>query len=467
MPEKESKGRTEERGAEETMQLFAGMTESVATKLGFIAERAAREKELVFNQVMHHINEESLKASYQELKKDTATGVDGVSWKEYGEKLEENIKRLMERIKKMSYRPQAVRRVNIPKENGKLRPIGIPTIEDKMVQKAMSWVMEAIYEANFHESSYGFRRGKGCHQALKRINGLMREQPINHVIEVDIKGYFDNVSHGKLKEVIERRINDKRFVRYIVRFLKSGYMEKEAFVETEKGTPQGGNLSPMLANVFMHYVVDEWIEKEVKPRMKGKVHMVRYCDDFVILVQYQEEAQKIREELGDRLKTYELEINDEKSQVMSFGRYERENAKRAGRKANTFDFLGITHYCAASRWGRFKVGRQTSQKRFRRSIKEMEAWLKAVRNTEKLRGLWAKLITKMKGHYAYYGVSDNIYSLGKYYQRVMKMIFKWLNRRSQRQSFNWSQFNLHLEKYPLPEPKIMHRFYAPLKIGEA
>ena len=333
------------------MQLFVGMTESVETKLGFVAERAKRDKSAIFDRVMHLINEESLKASFQQLRKDGAVGIDGISWEEYDKQLEANIKGLMGRIRKMSYRPQPVRRVYIPKDNGEQRPIGIPAIEDKMVQKAMSRVMEAIYEQYFHEESYGFRTGRGCHQALKKVNDLMRDKPINHVIEVDIKGFFNNMEHEKLIEWLRVRITDDKFLRYVVRFLKSGYMEAEAFKRTEKGTPQGGNISPMLANVFLHYVVDEWFEKEIKPRLKGQGHVVRYCDDLVILVQYKEEAEMIHKELKARLEANGLEANAEKTQAISFGRYEKENAQRQGRKANTFDFLGITHYIGTSRKG--------------------------------------------------------------------------------------------------------------------
>jgi RNA-directed DNA polymerase len=252
------------------MQLFAGMTESMATKLGFVAERAKRDRSATFDNLMHLINEESLKDGYQQLRKECAVGVDGISWKEYGERLEENIKGLMRWIDRMGYRPQAVKRVYIPKDNGDKRPLGIPAIEDKLVQKTMSWVMEAIYEQDFHGDSYGFRVGKSCHQALKRINDLVMTKPLNHVIEADIKGFFDNVEHAKLIEWLQVRIKDKRFVRYVVRFLKAGYMEEGAFKKTERGTPQGGNISPMIANMFLHYVVDEWFEKDMKPRMKGQ-----------------------------------------------------------------------------------------------------------------------------------------------------------------------------------------------------
>jgi len=316
------------------MQLFPEITENVSTKLGFVAERAKRDKKAVFDNLMHLINEESLKAGYQQLRKECAVGEDGISWKEYGERLGENIKGLVGRIDKMSYRPQAVRRVYIPKDNGAQRPLGIPAIEDKIVQKVMSWVMEAIYEQDFHEDSYGFRVGKSCHQALKRIDDLIMTKPINHVIEADIKSFFDDVEHAKLVEWLQVRIKDNRFIRYVVRFLKAGYVEEGAFKKTERGTPQGGNISPMIANMFLHYVVDDWFEKDVKPRMKGHGYVVRYCDDFVALVRYKEDAEMIHRELKQRLGDNGLMMNEEKTHVIGFGRFEKEHALRAKRRPN-------------------------------------------------------------------------------------------------------------------------------------
>jgi len=397
------------------MQLFPEITENVVTKLGFVAQRAKRDKEATFDNLMHLINEESLKASYQQLRKECAVGVDGTSWKEYGERLDENIKGLMEQIDRMSYRPQAVRRVYIPKDNGAQRPLGIPAIEDKIVQKAMSWVMEAIYEQDFHEDSYGFRVGKGCHQALKRIDDLIMTKPINHIIEADIKGFFDNVEHAKLVKWLQVRIKDERFVRYVVRFLKAGYFENGAFEKTERGTPQGGNISPMIANMFLHYVVDEWFDKAMKPRMKGYGYVVRYCDDFIALIQYKEDAEMIHNELKQRLGDNGLVTNDEKTHVISFGRFERENARRAKRRPNTFDFLGFTHYIGMNRWGKFKLARKTSKKRLRRSLVAMNKWLSSIRNALPLKELWRQLSAKIRGHYEYYGVSDNGRSIGIYF----------------------------------------------------
>ena len=441
------------------MQLFAEITESMTTKLGYVAERARRDKSASFDNLMHVINEESLKASFQQLRKECAVGVDGTSWEEYGQKLEENIKGLMERIKRMGYRPQPVRRVYIPKDNGQVRPIGIPAIEDKMVQKAMSWVMEAIYEQDFHGSSYGFRRGRGPHQALKRINELMMSRKINHVIEVDIKGFFDNVEHTRLIEWLRVRIKDETFLRYVIRFLKSGYIEEEAFKKTVKGTPQGGNISPMIANVFLHYVVDEWFEKEIKPCMKGQGYVVRFADDLVILVQLWDEAKTIHKELKERLKVNGLMVNEDKTRIMSFGRYEKENARKQGRKPNTFDFLGITHYIGVSLNGMFKIGRKTAKKRLRKSLVNMNQWLSQNRNAMPLKELWGQLIAKIRGHYAYYGISDNGYSINVYFYKVKQMVYRWLNRRSQKPSMSVEKFYLFLKRFPLPKPQIVHRFY--------
>ena len=449
------------------MLLFAEIAESMGTRLSFVAQRAKKDKGASFDNLMHLINEESLKAGYRQLRKECAVGVDGISWEGYGVELEANIKGLAGKLKTMSYRPQAVRRVYIPKDNGDRRPLGIPAIEDKIVQKVMSWVMEAIYEQDFHEDSYGFRRGKSCHKALKRVNDLITFKSISYCVEADIKGFFDNVKHEKLMELIGIRVKDERFKRYIVRFLKSGYMEQDAFKKTEQGTPQGGNLSPMLANVFLHYVVDEWFEKTMKPRMKGQGYIVRYCDDFVMLMQFKEEAQWVLRTLKAWLAANGLMVNEEKTRVVGFGRFEREKAQKYNRKAGTFDFLGITHYISTSMSGKFTVGRKTSKKRLRRSLRAVSQWLKITRNAMPLKELWEQLAVKMKGHYAYYGISDNIYGLDAYYENVRRLAHKWINRRSQRISMNWEQFKSYIQRYPLPTPHIIHQFYVPPKLCKA
>jgi group II intron reverse transcriptase/maturase len=438
---------------------YTDMADTVDTKLAFLSQRAAREPQTTFNNIMHLVNEGSLEASYYQLGRNRAKGVDDVSWQEYGQELAANIKGLLARMVRMGYRPQPVRRVCIPKDNGDMRPLGIPATEDKVVQRTMSRIMEAIYEQDFHGCSYGFRPKRSPHQALRRIANLINFKPINHVMEADIKGFFDSVSHTRLMELISKRITDKCFLRYLVRFLKAGYLENDLLVATEKGTPQGGNLSPLLANIFLHYVLDEWFVKEVKPHMRGQCYLVRYCDDFVILVQFKAEAEVILRFVRERFKEYGLQLHTEKTRRVSFGRYEKENAKKQKRKANTFDFLGFTHYCGVSRKGEFKVCRKTAAKRFGKALRGMKEWLKTTRNS-KIVQWWQIILSKIRGHYQYYGVSENMRSISLFYHRVVRMIYKWLNRRSQKKSFNWSQFNEYLKHYPIPRPYIVHSFYA-------
>lgn len=430
------------------------------TKLDSLSQYAAKEPQRKFVNIMYHVNESSLKANFYLLGRKRAAGVDGVGWQEYGEGLDANIDNLLERMKRMDYRPQPVRRVYIPKgKNGK-RPLGIPTVEDKVAQKTMSRIIEAIYEQDFYEFSYGFRPGKSCHQALKRVGEIINFKPINHIIEADIKGFFDNVGHEKLMELVRRRITDKKFLRYIVRFLKAGYIESGLLKEAKQGTPQGGNLSPLLANIFLHYVLDEWFEKELKPTLAGQCYLVRYCDDFVILAQYQQEAKVVMTLLQERFKAYGLELNTEKSGVISFGRYERENAEKQSRRANIFDFLGFTHYCALTRKGKFKVSRRTSAERFRKSLREIYLWLKAFKNTISIKELWTQLATKLRGHYQYYGVSENFRRLQEFYHHIEDMAYKLLNRRCDKKSFNWRGFCKYLQRFPLPKPHIVCNFYA-------
>ncbi|MFH1504382.1 MAG: group II intron reverse transcriptase/maturase [Candidatus Omnitrophota bacterium] len=314
-------------------------SETMETKLGSLSQYAAKEPERKFVNIMYHVNADSLKANFYKFGRKRAVGVDSVSWQEYEGNLEANIDSFLERMKRMEYRPQPVKRVYIPKDRSGKRPLGIPTVEDKVAQKTMSRIMEVIYEQDFYDFSYGFRPKRSCHQALKRVGEIINFKPINHVIEADIKGFFDNVGHKKLMELIRRRIADKKFLRYIVRFLKAGYIEFGILKEAKQGTPQGGNLSPILANIFLHYVLDEWFEKEVRPTLAGQCYLVRYCDDFVILVQYQQEAKAIMSQLQERFMAYGLELNAEKSGIISFGRYERENALKQLRRANTFDFF--------------------------------------------------------------------------------------------------------------------------------
>lgn len=425
-----------------------------------IAGRAQREREVRFNNLAYLLDEEFLKECYNKLERNRAGGIDGVSWQEYGKQLDGNIKRLVERMKAKQYKPQPVRRVYIPKDEHSERPLGLPAVEDKIVQKGIACILEVIYEQDFLECSYGFRPGRDCHQALKEVNTIFTQEPINHVVEADIKGFFDNVSHERLMELLGRRINDPGFLFLIQRFLKAGYVEDGKQYATEEGTPQGGNLSPMLANIFLHYVLDEWLEKEIKPGMRGIIRLVRYADDYICMAQYADEAEEIATAMSARFAEYGLELNAEKSRVISFGRYEEENARRQNRKANTFDFLGFTHYCGQSRKGNFLLGRKTSGNKFRKKCGAMNAWLKAVRNVCPAKEWWQVLKAKLTGHYRYYGVSGNYAMIRRFHRETLILAMRWLNRRSQRKTFNRESYGEYLKRHPLPTPRIAHNFYT-------
>ena len=432
----------------------------VETKLALVSSRARTEPSYVFTCLAHLLNEGFLERCYWSLGRNKAPGIDGVSFTEYGENLSENLRELVTRMKAKRYRPQPARRVYIPKDDHTTRPLGVPAQEDKVVQKGVSRILESIYEADFLECSHGFRPNRGCHTALTAVNGLLLKNPINHVIEADIKGFFDSVSHAWMMEFLKRRINDPSFLRIIARFLIAGYKDGELLVESVRGTPQGGNLSPMLANIFLHYVLDEWFETEIKPQVAGACHLVRYADDFIILVQYKDEAYRIVEHLRERFGRYDLQLHPDKTRVMSFGRYEEENARKQKRRDNTFDFLGLTHYCTKSRRGGFLVGRSTAAKKFRKKVKELNLWIKKQRNMLTLRDLWKMLTVKLRGHYQYYGISGNYRGIERYYRCAIRLAYKWLNRRSQRKSFNLEQFQKYLVQYPLPKPHIVHKLYG-------
>jgi len=430
------------------------------TKLALISERAQREPKCQFTSLAHLLNTQFLGHCYYQLGRDRASGMDGVSWQEYGENLEENLKDLVARLKAKRYKPQPARRVYIPKDEHSKRPLGLPALEDKIVQKGIAWILEAIYEADFLDCSYGFRPGRNCHQAVDAVDKTIMRNPINHVIDADIKGFFDNVSHQWMLEFLQVRIVDPSFLLLVRRFLKAGYVDAGLLVTTEQGTPQGGNLSPMLSNIFLHYVLDLWFEKRIKRQARGACFLVRYADDFVCMIRYQDDARHIEQALWERFTQFDLELHPEKTRVISFGRYERENAQRQDRRAHTFDFLGFTHFCGRSRKGNFIVGRRTSRKKFRKKCKELNLWLKHIRNFLPVKEWWPILAAKLRGHYQYYGVSGNMPSLQRFHHLALRLALKWLNRRSQRSSFNWAGFGAYLKHYPLPPPRIVHNMYT-------
>ena len=430
------------------------------TKLNLISEIARKDRKCKFNNLAHNLNVTTLKECFYLLKKNKAPGIDGVRFDEYEQNLTQNLENLVFRMKQFSYRPQPVKRVYIPKSKGKRRLIGIPALEDKIVQMCITRLLVAIYENDFVDSSYGFRPKRSCHDALLSLNQMIMENPVNYVIDADIKGFFDNVNHKWMTRCLEERIADKNFLRLIVRFMKSGIIESGKYLTTDEGTPQGVILSPILANIYLHYVLDLWMERILKRETNGYVGFVRYADDFIICVQYKDNSHAILDRLKERLKKFDLELSKEKTKVIEFGRYATENAKVKGKKPKTFDFLSFTHFCDRTRKGAFKVGRRTSRKKLTLKIQEMNLWLKSVRNTAKPMEWWNILKAKLRGHFQYYGVSGNYGGIMRYYTLTIKLIYKWLNRRSQKNSFNWEEFNKYLQRHPLPTPKIHHNLYT-------
>ena len=435
--------------------------EPVETKLQRIAAKARQERKLKFVNLYYLMNEELLLRCFRRLSEDKAAGIDKVTKDEYAENLEGNIKDLVDRLHQMAYRPQPVRRVYIPKAgSNKLRPLGIPCLEDKLVQSAMARILGAIYEEDFIENSYGFRPGRSCHDALRELSQTVEWEGTNYIAEADIKGFFDNVDQDWMMKMLEHRIGDKRVLRMVKRFLKSGVTEKGEIRASEEGVPQGGSLSPILANVYLHYALDLWFEKIYRKSCKGKAKLIRYADDFVVCFQNREDATRFQAELAERLGKFGLEVEPSKTNVLEFGRDAERNARAKGEKPGTFDFLGFTHYCSRTKDGkRFRMKRVTSRKKFRAKLANLKEWLKKMRVMPTL-WILEKVGLKLRGHYAYYGVTDNHPGIARFYREATKMLYKWLNRRSQRRSYTWAEFEELLKLYPLPRPRVrVHLFY--------
>lgn len=426
------------------------------TKLERIAKIAKERPKEKFTSLMHLINEESLIECHNELKGNRAVGVDGVSKDNYGKNINANIRRLVEQMKAFKYIPKPVRRVHIPKAgSNKKRPLGIPSHEDKIVQMGINKILTCIYEQEFIHNSFGFRKNKGCHDALRTLNNYLNNGKINYVVDADIKGFFDSVNHKWLMKFLEHRIIDKNFLRYISRFLKSGVMENGIFHKSYDGTPQGGLISPTLGNIYLHYVLDLWFEKVVKKYCKGEAYIVRYCDDFVCCFEYKNDVDRFYNALIKRLRKFSLEIAEEKTKIIEFGKraYYRNKNNKVSEKIGTFDFLGFTHYCSCSLKGRFRVKRKTSSKKFRSSMMKVNEWIKANMHLP-VDILIHKLNRKLIGYFRYYGVTDNYRSISKFKDDIQRKLFRALNRRSQRRSYNWEEYRELLKIYKLAKCKI-------------
>lgn len=437
------------------------MSINTATRLTFITKRSKREPQSKIIALAHLLNEEYLTECYKELKKGKAPGIDGKKLESYTEKeMKEVIKETVYKMKNKRYNPKPVKRKLIEKLNGKLRPLGIPTVRDKIVQQGIKKILEAIYDPIFMEFSYGFRPNRSCHDAIRAVHKMIMTKPINWIIDIDIKGFFDNVDHHWMIECLNQKIGDKNFRSLIIKFLKAGVIKEGKYEKTEKGTPQGGIMSPILANIYLHYVLDIWYEYKLRKEIAGYTEMVRYADDFIIGAQTKEQAKQILKEVKTRLKKFKLEISTEKTRIIEYGRYAKENAKRRGkRKPDTFNFLGFTHYVGKSRKGNFLTKARTEKKRRNNAIKEMNVWLKKVRNKARIKDIWKVLESKLRGHYNYYGVSSNMKEIQNYYHKTIQLTYKWMNRRSQKRSFNWNKFNKYIKKYPLPKPALAVNMY--------
>ena len=416
------------------------MMEKEKAEITRLAEKYGRVESL-----MQYVNAKTLAESYARQPKRKAVGVDGVTKEEYGEKLGENLEDLLVRMKKFSYRPYPVRRAYIPKGNGKLRGLGIPSFEDKVVQGVFKEILEAIYEPKFREFSFGFRPNRSCHDAIQRVNKHIMADRVNYVVDADIKGFFDNIDHEWMVKFLEHDIADKNFIRYIKRFLIGGMMEEGKKLETDRGTVQGGLISPVLANVYLHYVLDLWFEYVKRREFKGEMYMVRYADDFVCLFQYENEAQKFYQMMIERLRKFGLEIAEDKSRILPFGRYK-------GTK-ESFDFLGFTHLNGKSHWGRYCVVHRTSKKKLSQKRHNAKAWLREHMH-ESIPKTIDTLNKKLVGHYRYYGIYGNWISLKKFYSYVKWELFQTKRRRDQSCWLTWVKFKAILKIYPIAWPKV-------------
>lgn len=439
--------------------LYPEIGETMETKLARISQLSSENPDMVFTSIGHLINKELLKDCHEKMDGEKAAGIDGITKEEYQRKLEENLEKLVERLKKKSYKPKPARLVEIPKENGKTRPLSIYSYEDKLVQEALRRILEAVFEPHFCEEMMGFRPNRGCHEAIRKLNIMLENRPTNYVLDADIQGFFDHIDHEWAVRFIESRIKDPNITRLVRRMLKSGIMKEYRYEETEEGSGQGSVCSPVISNIYMHYVLVWWFRECIQPKLKGYGGLVVYADDFVACFQYREEAEEFYKHLRRRMEHFGMTIEETKSSLIEFGRYAEERCGRKGEKPGTFTFLGFTHYCSHGRNGRFRVKRKTSRKKFRKKSKEVHRKIREMR-TKPIKAIIKKLNEILTGYYHYYGITDNIQSLSNFRYRVMKSLYKWLNRRSQKKSYNWKGFNDLLKAYPLATPRIYVSVYT-------
>jgi len=426
-------------------------------KLKRIAALSAANPDMVFTHVIHHFNIDSLRTCFHELDGKKAIGSDGIDKAKYGENLEGNLQNLIDQMKRMAYIPGSVRQVQIPKEGkaGATRPLGISNFEDKIIQKMMHKVLESIYEPLFHEDSYGFRPGRNCHNAIETLHAHLSTHEVETIIDVDLANYFGSISHREAIKVIRKKISDPRLIRYLIRMFKSGILTEGELNVSDEGLVQGSGCSPVIANIFAHEVIVEWMEKMVKPNCAGEVKMILYADDLVICCQYNRDAERIKTAMSKRLAKYELKMNEEKTKLVKFSICKQ----KRGERQETFDFLGFTFYIGKARKGYPLVKVKTAGKRFRSKLKKVNEWARAIRNKASLTQIMKAAASKVRGHVQYYGVSHNYKSVNNFIYEVTRILFKWLNRRSQRKSFIWEKFRMLLDRIKFPQAKICHKLF--------
>jgi group II intron reverse transcriptase/maturase len=422
------------------------------TELAELGQRARKHKRIT--NAVNFLNLNLLATAFHSLKRDAAVGVDGVTYKDYENNLKDNLQDLYQRVRTQKYQAPPVRRVYIPKGNGKQRPIGIGTLEDRIVQKAVAWMLSVIYEMDFQECSHGFRPKRSCHTALKRLYEVLIERNSRYVVEADVKGCFDNVNHEWLRKFLRHRIADKGMLRLVDKWQKAGVMENGVLIRNEDGVPQGGPVSPVLANIYLHYVLDLWFELRFVKECKGKASLTRYADDFVAVFEEQQDAKRFRAELDKRFTAFALEIAPEKTRVIAFGRYALYYLAKQNKRPESFDFLGFTHYCARSRKGMVIISRKPAKKRRERFIKRIKRWLLQNRHLP-VRKQQTHLKEALIGHYQYYGLRNCTNSLSGVRERIKKYWKQSLVKRSQKanRTCTWEILNAK-EWFQLPRPRV-------------
>jgi RNA-directed DNA polymerase len=438
---------------------------SVSTKQQRIAMLARQGPQMAFTSLAHHIDIEWLREAYACTRKNGAAGVDGQTAQEYAANLESNLHSLLDRAKSGTYFAPPVRRVHIPKGTGnETRPIGIPTFEDKVLQRAVVMVLESVYEQDFKDCSYGFRPGRSPHQALEALRNQMMAMKGGWIVEVDIRKFFDTLDHAHLRQLLGQRIRDGVLRKLIDKWLKAGVMEAGQLSYAGTGSPQGGVISPMLSNVYLHYVLDVWFEQEVRPRMQGRAFLVRFADDFVMGFEHEGDARRVLDVLPKRFGKYGLTLHPTKTRLVRFTRPPWQDPPKGGNDGQgpgSFDLLGFTHYWGRSLKGNWVIRRKTSKSRFSRAVKSIRQWCRQCRH-QPVSEQHRTLVQKLRGHYAYYGISCNMMAISRYYHAVVMAWKKWLSRRSQKAYLNWTKFAALQKHYPLPPPRIVHAACKPV-----